>query len=116
MFSIFSVRPSQPRANELTHSILSTTGVFENILGFNPSIAERIVSQTTILKWLLKRIDSKSHDDNRGYAAEILSILLQNSRENRLALGKEDGVEKMLGILSVSIFISYVLDGSRHER
>lgn len=77
-------------------------GVFENILGFNPSIAERLVTQTSILKWLLTRIDSKTHEENRGYAAEILSILLQNSRPNRLAFAKEDGVEKMLNILSVS--------------
>ena len=48
-----------------------------------------------------KRIEAKSHDGNRVYAAEILSILLDN-RPNRLAFGKADGVETSLKVLSVS--------------
>ena len=41
------------------------------------------------------------HDENRSYAAELLSILLQDNRPNRLELGKKDGVEIMLKVLSV---------------
>lgn len=77
-------------------------GIFENILGLNPQLASRLVSRTSILKWLLHRIESKSHEENRGYAAEIISILLQDHRDNRLAFGKADGVETMLKVLSVS--------------
>ena len=76
-------------------------GVFENILSVSPQISGRLVSQTAILPWLLKRIEAKAHDENRGYAAEILSILLQDSRENRLELGKQDGVDLLLRVLSV---------------
>lgn len=76
-------------------------GIFENLLGFNADLSQQLVSKTTILKWLLARIQSKNHDENRGYAAELLSILLQNNRDNRLALGREDGVEIFLKVLSV---------------
>jgi beta-catenin-like protein 1 len=55
-----------------------------------------------MLSWLLKRIQAKSHDENRGYAAELLSILLQDNSGNRIALGKQDGVETLLKVLSVS--------------
>jgi hypothetical protein len=41
------------------------------------------------------------HDENRSYAAELLSILLQNNSENRLQFGQKDGVESVLKILSV---------------
>ncbi|KAI0375631.1 DUF1716-domain-containing protein [Pilatotrama ljubarskyi] len=75
-------------------------GIFENILGFNAELSTQLVSKTKILSWLLKRIESTRHDDNRGYAAEILSILLQNNRQNRLELGKLDGVETILKILA----------------
>ena len=71
------------------------------MLGFNPELPTQLVSNTKILSWLLTRIESPKHDENRGYAAEILSILLQNNRQNRLALGKQDGVETLLKILSV---------------
>lgn len=53
------------------------------------------------MKWLLNRIQSKTHEENRGYAAELLSILLQDNRANRLEFGKQDGVETILKVLSV---------------
>ena len=76
-------------------------GIFENILGTNAELATDLVSKTTIMKWLLDRIQSKAHDENRGYAAELISILLQNNRPNRLAFGKEDGVEICLKVVAV---------------
>lgn len=78
------------------------TGIFENILEFNAELSTQLAAKTGILKWLLNRIQSKKHDENRGYAAEILPILLQNNRANRLKLGEQDGVETLLKILSVS--------------
>ena len=80
----------------------SFLGIFENVLGFNPDLSPQLISKTSILQWLLKRIDEKQQDENRGYAAEILSIVLQNNRENRIAFGKADGVEVLLKVLSVS--------------
>ncbi|TBU40110.1 Catenin-beta-like protein [Dichomitus squalens] len=92
------------RFNEAEESdrqgIFHVLGIFENILGFNPELSTQLVSKTKILSWVMTRIESSRHDENRGYAAEILSILLQNNRPNRLELGKLNGVESILKILS----------------
>ncbi|KAG6378934.1 Catenin-beta-like protein [Boletus reticuloceps] len=80
--------------------IFHILGVFENVIGFNPDLSVQLVSKTKIMSWLLERIQSKTHDENRSYAAELLSILLQNSVSNREELGKKDGVEVILKVLS----------------
>lgn len=77
-------------------------GIFENILGFNPDLSLILVSKTKLMNWLLNRVQSKTHDENRGYSAELLSILLQNNAANRQDFGKKDGVEIALNVLSVS--------------
>ncbi|KAG5634475.1 hypothetical protein H0H81_001811 [Sphagnurus paluster] len=91
-----------PRLNENEESDRQELqlGIFENILGFNPQLSAKLVEKTTILPWLLKRIQSKTHDENRGYAAELLSILLQDNRGNREEFGMHDGVETTLKVLS----------------
>ncbi|KAG8684726.1 hypothetical protein FRC09_015183, partial [Ceratobasidium sp. 395] len=81
--------------------VFHTLGIFENVLGSRPALAETLVSTTSIVTWLLNRILQKDHDDNRGYAAEVLAILVQSSRSNRLVLSKADGVDIMLRVLSV---------------
>jgi beta-catenin-like protein 1 len=78
-------------------------GIFENILSVNPDLAPQVVEKTKVLTWLLNRVQSKTHDENRGYAAELLSILLQSNTPNRLAYAKGDGVEIALKVLSVRI-------------
>jgi beta-catenin-like protein 1 len=83
------------------HCNAQCAGIFENVLGFSPQLSTQLVSKTTMLTWLLNRIQSKKHDENRSYAAELLSILLQNNVENRIELGKKDGVEIFLKVLSV---------------
>lgn len=80
--------------------VFHTLGIFENVLGSRPTLAETLVSTTTIVPWLLNRIIQKEHDDNRGYAAEVLAILVQTSRSNRLVLVKADGVDTILRALS----------------
>ncbi|KAH8830938.1 Catenin-beta-like protein [Flagelloscypha sp. PMI_526] len=80
--------------------VFHVLGVFENVLSFNPTIATAFVAKTTILSWCLKRIQPKAHDENRSYAAELLSILLQDNNANRLAFGKQDGVEICLQVVS----------------
>ncbi|EJD01453.1 DUF1716-domain-containing protein [Fomitiporia mediterranea MF3/22] len=92
-----------PRLNESEEAdrqgVFDILGIFESILGINPELGQQVVSKTTIILWLLKRIEAKTHDGNRTYAAEILSILLDN-RPNRLAYGKADGIESSLKVLS----------------
>lgn len=77
-------------------------GIFENVLAFNPSLSTDLVSKTKIMNWLLSRMQAKEHEENRGYAAELLSILLQDNIPNRLKFGEEDGVETVLKVLEVS--------------
>ncbi|KAF8845818.1 DUF1716-domain-containing protein [Paxillus ammoniavirescens] len=92
------------RLNEAEESdrqgVFHIIGVFENVLGFNPDLSVQLVSKTKMMNWLLERLQQKTHDENRSYAAELLSILLQNSTPNRQELGKKDGVEVILKVLS----------------
>jgi len=82
--------------------VFHVLGILENALGFNPEISKILVKKTKTLSWTLNQIQSPVQDDNRGYAAELLSIILQSDRENRLTYGKNDGVEVSLKVLSVS--------------
>ncbi|KAF9075754.1 DUF1716-domain-containing protein [Rhodocollybia butyracea] len=92
------------RLNEAEESdrqgVFHILGFFENVIGFNPSLASELVSKTDILPWLLERIQSKKHDESRGYAAELMSILLQDNQANRLELGKRDGILTLLTVVS----------------
>jgi hypothetical protein len=50
-----------------------------------------------LLKWLLKRVRSRiPFDGNKLYAGEMLAILLQETVENRVALGEMDGIDVVL--------------------
>ncbi|TFY70154.1 hypothetical protein EVG20_g2848 [Dentipellis fragilis] len=80
--------------------IFHVLGIFENIVGSDPDLAERLVLKTALLPWLLQRIQSKTHEENRSYAAELLSILLQTSRANRLEFGHKEGVDTLLKVVS----------------
>lgn len=80
--------------------IYHVLGIFENFVGSQPPLAERLVLKTKLLPWLLNRTQSKTHDENRSYSAELLSILLQGSQLNRIELGKRDGVEILLNVAS----------------
>lgn len=54
------------------------------------------------MQWLLRRIKAKTpFDANKLYASELLSILLQNTPENRLLLGELDGIDVLLQQLAV---------------
>jgi beta-catenin-like protein 1 len=99
VFHILGIRTPNSSPPLITHI---PSGIFENVLGFNPSLSSILVSKTKMMNWLLDRVQSKTHDENRGYSAELLSILLQNNAENRRDFGKKDGVEVALKVLSVS--------------
>ncbi|KZP33005.1 DUF1716-domain-containing protein [Athelia psychrophila] len=92
------------RLNETEESdrqgVFHVLGIFENILGFNPDLSTQLIAKTNLLTWLLNRVQAKSHDENRGYAAELISILLQDNVNNRLEFGKKDGVETALKVLA----------------
>lgn len=61
------------------------------------------------MQWLLRRIKAKTpFDANKLYASELLSILLQNTPENRLLLGELDGIDVLLQQLAVILFIFFL--------
>jgi beta-catenin-like protein 1 len=62
-------------------NVLIVLAVLENITSFSPSYANRL--PVSLLKWLLSRIENKERpiSQNKQYAAEILSIILQLSRQ-----------------------------------
>ena len=76
--------------------------VLENILEIKPDTAQYIVDNTKILVWLLKKLSPKTpFDDNKLYASEIFSILIQYNKENQFTLGKMGGIEHVLTTLAV---------------
>lgn len=85
-----------------SQGIFHILGLFENLLSFMPPLADQVVEETTLLKWLVDRIQVKEYDGNKQYASEILAILLQESRENRLRMGEMEGIDVLLKVLSVS--------------
>ncbi|KXS21350.1 DUF1716-domain-containing protein [Gonapodya prolifera JEL478] len=85
--------------------VFNSLSFIENAISVDASIAESVVRQTGILSWLLKRIRAKAMDSNRQYASEMLAVLLQSSRDNRLKLGNTtitdmNGVDIILSCLS----------------
>ena len=75
--------------------------VLEN-LASRTSLAEKIAQDTSVLKWLLERIQKKESpvSQNKQYAAEVLAILLQSSPINRRKLCELDGVDLLLQLLA----------------
>jgi beta-catenin-like protein 1 len=67
-------------------------------------MAEQVVSETSLLPWLLKRIAVRGYDSNKQYASEILAILMQDSRASILKMAELDGMETLLKVLFVSCF------------
>ena len=96
--------------------VFHVLGILENVLAFNPDISKTLIKKTKTLSWTLNRIQNPVQDDNRGYAAELLSILLQSDRENRVAYGKNDGVEVSLKVLSVSYFNHFFVSNYLNHR
>jgi beta-catenin-like protein 1 len=80
-------------------------GIFENAVGLDPNLSRHIAKKTPSFDWLIGRLSAKEHDPNRGYAAELLSILLQTDSEARMWFGKDGRLEKLLLVVSVCAFV-----------
>ena len=87
-------------SDEQAEGIHNVLGIVENLIELKPSLADVIVAQTSLLKWLLNRVAarSKTFHPNRLYASEILAMLLQTSGPNQQALAGEGvgGVDSLL--------------------
>ncbi|PKX90331.1 beta-catenin-like protein 1 [Aspergillus novofumigatus IBT 16806] len=75
--------------------------VLEN-LASQTTIAENIGQESTVLSWLLSRIQQKENpvSQNKQYSAEVLAILLQSSPKNKEKFIGLDGVDILLQLLS----------------
>ncbi|KAL0850071.1 hypothetical protein ABMA28_011966 [Loxostege sticticalis] len=77
-------------------AVHNTLGIIENITEFRPEMCSEVAKQG-FMQWILKRLKMKvPFDGNKLYATEILSILLQNTPENRKLLGELDGIDVLL--------------------
>ncbi|CAB0045276.1 unnamed protein product [Trichogramma brassicae] len=82
--------------SEESDGVFNTLAIFESLLEIRPELCIEAGKQGAI-QWLLKRIKVKGpFDTNKLYSSEILSILLQNTKENRLLLGDLDGIDVLL--------------------
>ncbi|KAJ1983177.1 hypothetical protein H4R34_001422, partial [Dimargaris verticillata] len=77
-------------------TVFATLGFIENITTLDPQYAEVVVQRTKIVPWLLNQLQARPFNSNVQYASEILVILLQTSRRNRLRLGHIGGVDNLL--------------------
>ena len=68
---------------EESDGIHNTLSIVENLIEFRPEVCKE-VADAGLLIWLTKKLKAKvPFDNNKLYASEILSILLQNEPENR---------------------------------
>jgi beta-catenin-like protein 1 len=75
--------------------------IFENLAEFRPDLCGD-AAKHGLLQWLLRRLRVKlPFDANKLYASEILSILLQDTPDNRQVLGDLDGIDVILQQLAV---------------
>lgn len=85
-------------------TIYHILGCLENFLALRPRMARDLASGQC-LSWLMQRCRRKGrHDQNRGYAAELLAVLVQGEEGAYVCerLGRTDGIDQLLEVLSVS--------------
>uniref|UniRef100_A0A336LIX7 Beta-catenin-like protein 1 n=1 Tax=Culicoides sonorensis TaxID=179676 RepID=A0A336LIX7_CULSO len=80
---------------EEADGVHNTLAIFENLLEMKPEMCIEVAQ--CLMQWLLKKIKVKSpFDPNKLYCSEILSILIQDTNENRILLGSLDGIDVLL--------------------
>jgi len=86
---------------EDSDGVHNTLGIVENMTELRTAVCQAAGEQG-LLGWLLRRLKQKPpYDANKLYCSEILSILLQNTEENRELLGELNGIDTLLQCLSL---------------
>merc|ERR1719322_2051851 len=81
---------------EEAEGVHNTLAILENIAEFQPELSKDI-AEAGFMAWLVKKLKVKvPFDDNKLYASEVLSILLQNEPANRLLFGNMEAMDSML--------------------
>lgn len=79
----------------------NTLAIFENLTELRTEICQEAAEQG-LLQWILKRLKVKSpFDANKLYCSEILSILIQDNKENQTMLGNLEGIDILLQQLAI---------------
>merc|ERR1719225_1061840 len=81
---------------EESDGVHNTLSIVENIVEFKPEVCKDVAG-AGFMNWLIKKLKVKvPFDDNKLYASEILSILLQNDPANRMMFGELDAIDSLL--------------------
>merc|ERR1719391_405035 len=81
---------------EESDGVHNTLAIVENIVELKPEICKD-VAEAGFMNWLIKKLKVKvPFDENKLYASEILSILLQIEPENRKLFGELDAIDILL--------------------
>ncbi|XP_050069328.1 beta-catenin-like protein 1 [Anopheles maculipalpis] len=81
---------------EEADGVHNTLAIFENLIEVKSDIAKEVAEQG-LLQWIMKRLRAKiPFDGNKLYCSEILSILVQDTNDNRIMLGNIDGIDVLL--------------------
>jgi len=81
---------------EESDGVHNTLSIVENVVEFKPEVCKEVAS-AGFMNWLIKKLKVKvPFDDNKLYASEILSILLQNDPANRMMFGELDAIDSLL--------------------
>jgi len=89
-------RLSEAQSDEKA-GVLRVLQVLDNLLELQPSLATRLVQETPLLTWLLKRLQVKEFDEVKQFASELLAVLLQHApRQVCAALPAASAVDALL--------------------
>merc|ERR1719322_705138 len=81
---------------EESDGVHNTLAIIENLVELKPEICKD-VAEAGFMNWLVKKLKVKvPFDENKLYASEILSILLQTEPENRKLFGELDAIDILL--------------------
>lgn len=95
--NLFKINEFETTENNQTISdILST---LENLLDVYPFSAKLLGERTKFIEWLYMRIKLDEFDNNKLFASELLSTLIQTSSENQLALARLEAMPILVKIL-----------------
>ncbi len=76
---------------EESDGVHNTLSIFENLVEFRPEMCKE-AAEAGLLTWLVRKLKVKvAFDNNKLYASEILSILLQTEPDNRKRVGEMTG-------------------------
>jgi beta-catenin-like protein 1 len=84
-------------------AVYSSMEFFECMFDLDPSFVEYAGKESDLIQWLLKRLLEKPklvRDDNRQYASEILSIMVQDCTSNQRICAGNGGMDMILKAIS----------------